>query len=135
MRKLTESFGINAGKVWVTLNTSGQLTETTLLKNTRLTTNDLYAAVGWLARENKIFKNGPYYKLGETNLTNKIGEDAGKIWKILENQKEIDISSIAKITNLKIRDAYSAIGWLARENKIDLQKFPANSHEIKVKIK
>ena len=103
MRKLTEKFGQNAGKVWVTLNTNGQVNETTLLKNTRLTTNDLYAAVGWLARENKIFKNGSFYKLGETNLTNKIGEDAGKIWKILENQKEVDVSSIAKLTNLKIR--------------------------------
>ena len=135
MKKFTDKFGQNAGKVWVTLNTRGQLNETNLLKNTKLTTNDLYIAVGWLARENKIFKNGSFYKLGETNLTNTIGENAGKVWKTLENQKEVDISSIAKITNLKVRDAYSAIGWLAREDKIHIKKLQSNNNDVFVKIK
>ena len=135
MRKFTEDFGRNAGKVWTTLNTRGQLNEPTLLKNTRLTTNDLYAAVGWLARENKIYKEGTYYKLGQTNLTNKIGEDAGRIFKVLESHKEVDISSIAKIANIKVRDAYSALGWLAREDKIQIEKLQTDTNGIKVKLK
>ena len=135
MKKTNEKFGQNAGKVWVTLNSRGQLNETNLLKNTSLTTNDLYIALGWLARENKIFKNGSFYKLGETNLTNKIGEDAGKVWKTLENQKEVDISSIANITNLKVSDAYSAIGWLAREDKIHIKKTQSNNNNVWVKLK
>jgi len=135
MRKFTEDFGRNAGKVWTTLNTRGQLNEPTLLKNTRLTTNDLYAAVGWLARENKIYKEGAFYKLGQTNLTDKIGLDAGRIWKVLESHKEVDITSIAKIANIKVRDAYSALGWLAREDKIHIEKLQTDTNGIIVKLK
>jgi len=133
MRNVTEKFGSNAGKVWTTLNMYGPLNSSDLLKNTRLTTSDLYAAIGWLARENKICKNGPYYQLGETNLTNKIGDDAGKIWRVLNSYGEIDVSSIAKTTQVETQDAYSALGWLAREEKIIGKKSNKNQFLFKLK--
>ena len=49
--------GINAGKVWETLNSNGILTEIQLMENTNLTENEIFTAIGWLARENKICKN------------------------------------------------------------------------------
>ena len=119
MADVVNNFGRNAGKIWTTLNEYGSLSEESLLKKTRLKEHNFYAAVGWLARENKICKKGTKYELGETNLTSKIGEDAGKIWRLLNSQRDVDVSSMARVTEIKIRDAYSALGWLAREDKIE----------------
>jgi hypothetical protein len=131
-----EKFGQSAGKIWNTLNKYGVLTESTLKKNTRLTDKEFYAAVGWLARENKISKTGVKYQLSETNLTEKIGNAAGKIYNILTSKGgEIDVTSISRITRLRTNDAYSALGWLAREDKIYTIDDITNSDQFKVKLK
>jgi len=134
MKTTMENFGNDAGKIWVTLSRYGPLNTTTLQKKSRLSEHNFYAAVGWLARENKIFKNGSKYELRETNLTNKIGEDAGKIWNVLSTQRNCDISSIAKVTQITVRDAYSALGWLAREEKIWMTK-EKNNQQFKIGLK
>ncbi len=96
-----EKFGQNAGKIWSNLNRYGVLTESTLKKNTRLTDKEFYAAIGWLARENKIAKTGAKYQLSETNLTEKIGNAAGKVYTVLTTKGgEIDVTSISRITRL-----------------------------------
>ena len=56
MRKMSVKLGNNAGKIWVTLSTHGPLTQSTLIKTAKLTKNDFHTAIGWLARENKIYK-------------------------------------------------------------------------------
>ena len=134
MKGISAKFGKNAGKIWTTLNTSGPLKKSMLIKNTKLSENDFHAAIGWLARENKICKEGDQYKLGETNLTNVIGENAGKIWKILNSTGEIDISYITKEANITRYDAYLALGWLAREDKIE-GKNKAKSNQVRFKLK
>ena len=120
---MLEEFDRNAGKVWSTLNTQGPLSEAKLMNMTMLNENALYAAIGWLARENKVRKDVFTYKLGETNLTTKVGDDAGKIWSVLCNQKEIDLSMVGKtlsqIGQMNEKDAYAALGWLAREGKLE----------------
>ena len=58
MRDISKNFGVNAGKIWGVLNKKGPQTETNLLKNTKLDETDFYAAVGWLARENKVYSTG-----------------------------------------------------------------------------
>jgi len=135
MGDTSKRFGVNAGKIWVTLSTLGPQDQTSLIKKTKLSNNDFHAAIGWLARENKVYRDGSYYKLGETNLTNKIGEDAGKIWRTLNSHGEVNISSIAKITKINIVDAYSALGWLARENKIEAKKSNLKSNTLQFKLK
>ena len=131
-----EKFGQSAGKIWKTLNKHGVLTETTLKKNTRLTDKEFFAAVGWLARENKISKTGVKYQLSETNLTYKIGNAAGKVYNVLVRKGgEIDVTSISRITHLKTNDAYSALGWLARENKIYTVQDITNNDQIKIRLK
>jgi hypothetical protein len=131
-----EKFGQNAGKIWSNLNRYGVLTESTLKKNTRLTDKEFYAAIGWLARENKIAKTGAKYQLSETNLTEKIGNAAGKVYNVLTTKGgEIDVTSISRITRLRTNDAYSALGWLAREDKIYTIDDITNNDQFKVKLK
>ncbi len=119
MTNINEEFGKNAGEIWKTLNTNGPLPESKLMQLTNLHEDEFHVAVGWLARENKICKNGPVYKLGDTNLAPKIGNDAGKIWKILETKGSVDIYDMASLAQIEERETYSALGWLARENKIE----------------
>lgn len=132
MRDITKNFGQNAGKIWISLNTFGPQNESSLIKNSKLSLKNFYAGIGWLARENKIHKDGILYKLGDTNLTNTIGENAGKVWRVLESKGQVDVSSIAKVTQTTIQDAYSALGWLAREDKI---KTTGKNKQLKFKLK
>ncbi|PNX47288.1 MAG: hypothetical protein BV456_11175 [Thermoplasmata archaeon M8B2D] len=118
MRNIINNYGRTAGKIWKTLYEYGPLDEDNLIKKSRLNKNEFYTGVGWLARENKIFKNKNIYELRETNLTGKIGGAAGKVWNALYTTKNINVSSIAKISEITLKDAYSALGWLAREDKI-----------------
>jgi hypothetical protein len=116
-----EQFGRNAGRVWGVLNNNGAMPESQLIELTSLRSYEFYIAVGWLARENKICKDNLYYKLDETNLTEEIGNNAGKIWHLLYKEGETDISYISKSIKMKRKDYYSALGWLARENKIQIK--------------
>ncbi len=49
-----ELMGTWAGLVWTALNESGKLTLKGLKKATKLKEKELYAALGWLAREGKV---------------------------------------------------------------------------------
>jgi len=122
MIRVTEEFGFNAGRVWKALEMYGPLTETQLVEETSLRKNELFAAVGWLARENKIRMDGDVYCLDETNLSFEIGGDAGVIWNVLNNNGELDTNHISRLIQKDERNIFSALGWLARENKIQLQK-------------
>lgn len=51
---MIEKIGLNAGKVWNQLNADGRQDLKVVKKATKLTDKDLYAALGWLAREEKI---------------------------------------------------------------------------------
>ncbi len=135
MKTLIDEFGQNAGKVWQVLNAHGPLKEEALLKTTRLNQDDLWAAIGWLARENKICKENNVFKLGSTNLTPKIGTDAGKVWSTLAKQGALDLTTITETTQITEVDAYCALGWLARENKIVAKKIRSKENQLKVALK
>ncbi len=52
---MIEKIGNNAGSVWTVLNAAGQAKSLKDVKKlTKLTEKDLYAALGWLAREGKL---------------------------------------------------------------------------------
>jgi len=51
---MIEKIGMNAGKVWTVLDEAGRQNLKEIKKATKLTDKDLYAALGWLAREGKI---------------------------------------------------------------------------------
>lgn len=51
---MIEKFGVNAGKLWTQLDEVGRQNIKDLKKAVKLTDKDLFAALGWLAREGKI---------------------------------------------------------------------------------
>lgn len=57
--------GQNAGTIWNELNNNGALTYEQLKRTTRLTDFALFAAIGWLARENKLKVSGNTVRLND----------------------------------------------------------------------
>ena len=53
-------------------------------------------------------------------MRTKIGEMAGKVWKVL-GEKEVAVSTLPHIPKEKGEVVYQALGWLAREDKIDFR--------------
>lgn len=119
VRNLTTKFGENAGKIWHSLYQTGNAEEEQLQEHTQLSKNEFYAGIGWLARENKIKKNNNSYELDSTNLNDKVGSTAGRVWKILNIWDEADIVTLQKLSNCSEEEIYAALGWLAREGKVD----------------
>jgi predicted transcriptional regulator len=122
MINVIEEFGLNAGRVWKALDSCGPLTEAQLMEETSLREKEVSAAIGWLARENKIRLDGDLFRLDETNLTVKIGENAGKIWRLLDAEGEVNTKYISKLLQMEEKDVQSALGWLAREGKIQIKR-------------
>lgn len=51
---MKEKIGSNAGAIWSYLNESGEKGLKDVKKACKLTEKDMYAALGWLAREEKV---------------------------------------------------------------------------------
>lgn len=52
-------------------------------------------------------------------MKDKIGETAGKVWQTLHEHDSLDIARLVKLVGEKEALIQRAIGWLAREDKID----------------
>jgi len=115
---MEKSYGNNAGKIWETLEEYGPQVQTKLIEISQLTEDEFYGAIGWLARENNVRKERRTYKIGKTNLTTEIGTNAGKIWEVLKKRNDLDVTTISRLSKVSKKDCYSALGWLAKEEKI-----------------
>jgi len=51
-----------------------------------------------------------------------IGIHAGMVWTILNDGDKWDFEDLKRKTSLKSNELYAALGWLARENKIDFEE-------------
>lgn len=51
-----------------------------------------------------------------------IGENAGKLWHYLNRNKLSTLEEAVKSLKLKERALAMAVGWLAREDKLDFQE-------------
>lgn len=51
-------------------------------------------------------------------LQHATGENAGKIWRLLNEKGELTFAQIKKELKGKNEDLYMAIGWLLRENAV-----------------
>ena len=60
-----------------------------------------------------------------------IGENAGKIWEYLSQNDESTLANLKKELDLKGDSAAFAVGWLAREGKVELVKKGAS---IKIQL-
>jgi len=55
-------------------------------------------------------------------MINLIGEIAGRIWNYLDANGETTLTNLKKGLELKDSEVSMALGWLARENKVEVQK-------------
>lgn len=62
-----------------------------------------------------------------------IGEHAGRLWNYLGEKNAQTPASAAKALNLKSADVDRAIGWLAREGKLEFEKDPRGTVRISLK--
>ena len=50
-----------------------------------------------------------------------IGVNAGVVWRLLDNNRRWEYSELKAASGLSDRDLNAAIGWLAREDKIQFE--------------
>lgn len=76
------------------------------------------------------------YKVYLSNLIDKvmncdtIGANAGAIWQALNEAEAMGIKQIKKVTKLKDKEVFAAIGWLAREGKLMIDVDPEDPKEL-----
>ncbi len=51
-------------------------------------------------------------------MKEKIGDAAGVVWRVLRENDKIELSALPKLVKQTETTAYQAVGWLAREDKI-----------------
>ena len=51
-------------------------------------------------------------------IKNSIGENAGKVWKALDESSGLSINELKEITKLDSNDLLFSLGWLSKENKV-----------------
>lgn len=62
--------------------------------------------------------------------TETIGTWAGAVWNALNEADALGMKQLKKITKLKEKEIYAAIGWLARENKIVINVNPEDEKDF-----
>ncbi len=55
-------------------------------------------------------------------MKEKIGTNAGLVWNALAGKDAKNLKDVKKETKLTEKDLYAALGWLAREDKINLEE-------------
>ena len=49
-----------------------------------------------------------------------IGLNAGKVWEALNAADAMGVKQLKKVTKLKDKELFAALGWLAREDKSEI---------------
>jgi hypothetical protein len=87
-------------------------------------------SIGIISTLKTNLKNKPQHMNTET-----IGTWAGLIWNALnEAQTVLTTKQIKKITKLKDKELYAAIGWLARENKVEIAPVADDPKELAIAL-
>lgn len=63
-----------------------------------------------------------------------IGTNAGTVWVALNDAQALGVKQLKKITKLKDKEVYAALGWLAREGKIAIEPDPADEKELVISL-
>lgn len=59
----------------------------------------------------------------------KISSNAVTVWNLLNDYQKWNIPKLCKASGLSEKEIYTAIGWLARENKIMIEQFDDKGDE------
>ena len=63
-----------------------------------------------------------------------IGTDAGTVWTALNTAEALGVKHLKKITKLKDKEIFAALGWLAREGKINIDVDPDDEKDYIVSL-
>lgn len=63
-----------------------------------------------------------------------IGTAAGAVWQALNTADALGIKQLKKETKLKKEEIIAALGWLAREGKVNIDTDPENPKELLVSL-
>lgn len=66
--------------------------------------------------------------------TETIGYNAGTVWCALNDATVLGVKQLKKITKLKDKDVFAALGWLAREGKINIDVDPNDEKDFVVTL-
>lgn len=61
--------------------------------------------------------------------TETIGYNAGTVWAALNGADALGLKQLKKITKLKDKEVFAALGWLAREGKVNIATDPEDEKE------
>jgi hypothetical protein len=59
-----------------------------------------------------------------------IGTYAGQVWQALNEADALGLKQLKKITKLKDKEVFAALGWLAREGKVSISTDPKDEKEF-----
>ena len=62
--------------------------------------------------------------------TEAIGAWAGLVWNALNEADVLGLKQLKKISKLKDKEVFAAIGWLAREGKVNIQVNPDDEKDV-----
>lgn len=65
---------------------------------------------------------------------NDVGSNAGKIWRLLAERGNMSIRKIGEMTHCNESVIFLALGWLARENKINFRNDSSDMLFVEVNI-
>lgn len=63
-----------------------------------------------------------------------IGINAGAVWNALNEADALGLKQLKKITKLKDKEVFAALGWLAREGKVNIAVDPADEKEYIISL-
>ena len=63
-----------------------------------------------------------------------IGMYAGLLWTALNEADALGVKQIKKMTKLKDKEVYAALGWLAREGKVNMVPSDEDPKELIVSL-
>lgn len=66
--------------------------------------------------------------------TETIGMYAGSVWVALSNADALRVKQIKKMTKLKDKEVFAALGWLAREGKVTILPDSEDEKELIVSL-
>lgn len=66
--------------------------------------------------------------------TETIGVNAGTVWNALNEADTLGVKQLKKVTKLKDKEVFAALGWLAREGKVQITVDPEDEKEYLVSL-
>ena len=66
--------------------------------------------------------------------TEAIGTFAGTVWVALSATDALGVKQLKKITKLKDKEVFAALGWLAREGKVTSAADPEDEKELLISL-